>query len=130
MVFLLCPLQRKRLASNYLNTPLFLTARGKCLRGVASPAAAAVGLGPGRLWWLWWLWWPSAPGLRGAGLARPRPGQLFPADGAFQRHAPAPFALSSVGRRRAGGGGGAGAQSWVTTYGLDVTAVCKLSRTH
>nr|XP_060515439.1 PHD finger protein 21B [Panthera onca] len=26
-VFLLCPLQRKRLASNYLNTPLFLTAR-------------------------------------------------------------------------------------------------------
>lgn len=35
-----CPLQRKRLASNYLNTPLFLTARGECPGAVVSPAGA------------------------------------------------------------------------------------------
>lgn len=47
-----CPLQRKRLASNYLNTPLFLTARGKrfsrraavCWAGPYLPPLAAARL--------------------------------------------------------------------------------------
>lgn len=35
LCFVFRPLQRKRLASNYLNTPLFLTARGRCPRTAA-----------------------------------------------------------------------------------------------
>uniref|UniRef100_A0A8C0K9X0 PHD finger protein 21B n=1 Tax=Canis lupus dingo TaxID=286419 RepID=A0A8C0K9X0_CANLU len=42
--------ERKRLASNYLNTPLFLTARGKRHGAVASAARAAPGPGAGSAW--------------------------------------------------------------------------------
>lgn len=76
--FVFGPLQRKRLASNYLNTPLFLTARGRCPRAVAALGPEAESAWVALRSWPAWGW----PGPSTAGQS------CFLVDGALRLPGP------------------------------------------
>lgn len=98
--FVFGPLQRKRLASNYLNTPLFLTARGRCLQAMAPLPGLpwGVGMGGPLLWACVGL-----PGLCAVGTDLFSGGWRIPAPGPSTPWPPSPRHLL--------GGGEAGRRS-------------------